>query len=1068
MPIDPHQVQAVFFAAAVCDDSSERAIVLEQQCGNDTELRNRVLALLKADDESNELPPPRVPDSDAICHPSAEYAPGMVIAGRYRLLEEIAQGGMGTVWVAQQVDPVRRQVALKLIKPGMDSRRVLSRFGAERQALALMDHPNIARVFDGGVTDRGRPYFVMEYVKGLPITDYCDQARLGLEERLNLFVQVCEATQHAHQKGIIHRDLKPSNVLVCGYDDKPVAKVIDFGLAKAMHEPLTEHTQYTTHGLMVGTPRYMSPEQAQLNNLDIDTRTDVYSLGVILYELLTGTTPLDQQCLKDVAWQEILRQIKEDEPPTPSSRLSSSGALPSLAEQRSLEPAQLRRAVRGDLDWIVMKALEKDRSRRYATASDLARDVERHLRDEPVEARRPAAGYLVRKFARRNRVALTTALLVSAALVAGTVVSTTQAIRAMRAERVAESERSEAERQRAAAERNFQNARKAVDGYFTSVSQTKLLNVPGLQPLRKELLESALAFYQQFIDQHRDDPTVQAELAATYRRVGTITEAIGSKEQALAAFHKSVEASQRLVGDHPTNREYQSQLAQAYHLLGSLQLSLGRPADAEASHRSAVEIRQKLADEDPGNQENLASVANYYVDLGLAQSTMLRLDAARDSLNRALDIADSLATTTPTVVRYQAVLARVLDQVGMLERRAGRLAESEPPFQRALEIREKLARENPGVSSYLLELARSYNNLNVTQIELGHMDDAEALFRRALELYEKLATENPSVTDYRASVAHAHYNLGFMRRLRGRPTDGEASYRRSLELYEELMRQYPGAGEYRSSAGMVYYNLGVLQTLAGQKEAAAQSWAAAATTYAATADLGYTTVDVFTGLGDALAVLGKWKQAADAFARASAAGDYVWKPLYQAALLQWGAGDEGAYRASCAELLRRHGHLTGVSEAVAIAMACMAGSEAVADMTAVLTIIQRAAATNPKNPVLQTLVGAVQFRAGQPHEAIATLKKSVPMHSWAAMAAPKQLDQLRVSQLTGEVILAMAYQKVGDQDALTKQLVSLRRLIEKLDAMTPQYSEGLGRWALPLTIHCAKRDLARLEADAAK
>ena len=328
--------------------------------------------------------------------------PGTQI-GRYKLRELIGEGGMGTVWVAEQTEPVRRKVALKLIKPGMDTKEVLARFEVERQALALMDHPNIAKVHDGGVTASGRPYFVMEYVKGIPLTEFCDEAKLTVKERLELFIAGLPSGPARHQKGIIHRDLKPSNILVCLYDGRPIPKVIDFGLAKAMHQPLTENTLYTAHGMMVGTPLYMSPEQAEFNNLDVDTRTDIYSLGVILYELLTGTTPLERKRIKEAALQEVLRLIKEEDPQKPSTKISGSGALPTIAAQRRLEPAQLSRVVKGDLDWIAMKALEKDRSRRYETASGLARDVQRYLDDEPVEACPPTLGYRLRKLARRNQ-----------------------------------------------------------------------------------------------------------------------------------------------------------------------------------------------------------------------------------------------------------------------------------------------------------------------------------------------------------------------------------------------------------------------------------------------------------------------------------------------------------------------------------------------------------------------------------------------------------------------------------------------------------------------------------------
>jgi serine/threonine protein kinase len=429
MPADPQRIQAAFLAAIEAADPADRAAVLDRHCGDDADLRQRVEKLLQAHDRSgsfldhpaaagatsDHVAPGRWLDPAAMLPPAE--GPGSRI-GPYKLLQQVGEGGMGAVFMAEQELPVRRKVALKIIKPGMDSRLVIARFEAERQALALMDHPSIAKVLDGGATASGRPYFVMELVKGVPITKYCDEHRLTPRQRLELFVPVCQAVQHAHQKGIIHRDLKPSNVLVAPYDGRPVVKVIDFGVAKATGQRLTDKTLFTEFGAVVGTLEYMSPEQAELNNQDIDTRSDIYSLGVLLYELLTGATPLDRKRLKDASFVEMLRLIREEEPPKPSTRLSEAkDTLPSISAQRQTEPAKLTKLVRGELDWIVMKALEKDRSRRYETANGFARDIERYLADEPVQACPPSAGYRLGKFVRRRKAGLAVAGLVLVLLV---------------------------------------------------------------------------------------------------------------------------------------------------------------------------------------------------------------------------------------------------------------------------------------------------------------------------------------------------------------------------------------------------------------------------------------------------------------------------------------------------------------------------------------------------------------------------------------------------------------------------------------------------------------------------
>ena len=422
------------FLATLERGPDEWPTFLDEACGDDAELRGRVDQLLHADQAMGSIHRGVAADPSATTDLPPGEAPGNVI-GPYKLLQQIGEGGMGTVYMAEQTHPVQRKVALKLIKAGMDSRQVIARFEAERQALALMDHPNIAKVLDAGTTEGGRPYFVMELVKGVPITAYCDLHHLTPRERLELFIPVCQAVQHAHQKGIIHRDMKPSNVMVCIYDGKPVPKVIDFGVAKATGSKLTERTLYTAFGAIVGTLEYMSPEQAVLDQLDVDTRSDIYSLGVLLYELLTGTTPLDRQRMKQVAILEMLRLIREEEAPRPSTRLGTTEELPSIAANRGTEPKRLRGVLRGDLDWIVMKALEKDRARRYDTASAFAADVQHYLHDEPVLAGPPGAGYRARKFVRRNRGPVLAASLVLLALVGGVIGTSFGLLRAQEARR---------------------------------------------------------------------------------------------------------------------------------------------------------------------------------------------------------------------------------------------------------------------------------------------------------------------------------------------------------------------------------------------------------------------------------------------------------------------------------------------------------------------------------------------------------------------------------------------------------------------------------------------------------
>lgn len=535
------------FADAMELPADRVAAFLDHACARDDGIRREVESLLHAIAHRPSFLQSPTGASETRVATAAGEAVGTLV-GPYKLLEEIGHGGFGTVYMAEQERPVRRRVALKIIRPGMDVGEIVGRFEAERQALALMDHTNIARVYDAGATDSGRPYFVMELVKGEPITTYCDRRNLNVPERLGVFVQVCHAVQHAHTKGVIHRDLKPGNVLVATEDDAAQAKVIDFGIAKATQHRLTEKTVFTEFRGFIGTPEYMSPEQAE-GSLNIDTRTDVYSLGVLLYELLTGATPLDAASLKSAPYGEIQRIIREVEPPKPSTRISSSDAAARVSTLRRTEPARLHKLVRGDLDWIVMKALEKDRARRYGTAEALAADIGRHLAGSSVEAAPPSRLYLMRKFIRRHRTSVAAAAAVGAALVLGMVGMTTGLVAAIRA---GDQARENAER----ATREAEQA-KAMNDFMREVLTSAEPQNGGAQVRLMDVLANATTSASQRFESH---PLLEAQvqdlLADVYNKTGMLAKAKEATQRTLRLYDayagpedaRTLRAGSRVIG----------------------------------------------------------------------------------------------------------------------------------------------------------------------------------------------------------------------------------------------------------------------------------------------------------------------------------------------------------------------------------------------------------------------------------------------------------------------------------------------------------------------------------------
>jgi len=512
------------FAEALEKPPEDRDAFLRDRCTDDESLLLRIRRLIEVHQESQVILPDR---SHRTMGTLSDERPGTLI-GRYKLLEQIGEGGFGVVFMAEQQEPVRRKVALKIIKAGMDTRQVIARFEAERQALALMDHPNIAKVLDAGATDTGRPYFVMELVQGVPITQFCEDHQLSVKERIELFLPVCQAIQHAHQKGVIHRDLKPSNVLVTRDDPAAAghAIVIDFGVAKAIDQRLTEKTLHTNFARMIGTPVYMSPEQAEMSKQDVDTRSDVYSLGILLYELLTCTTPFPEERLKTVSYAELQRIIIEEEPQRPSTTLSGlNGQFRKVAANRRCEPATLMKLVRGDLDWVVLKAIEKDRNRRYATPLELAADLQRYLENEPITARPPSTAYKVQKFIRRNRTVAVATLAVLLALLTGVITTSWQA--------------AEAKRERANAEQQAATASAAL-GFI----QEDLFQRARFQPDIK-LVDAMEAAVSQVGDGYQDEPLVEAAIQLT---IGKGYRHLGNYRRAKEHLSRSIELHSHILG----------------------------------------------------------------------------------------------------------------------------------------------------------------------------------------------------------------------------------------------------------------------------------------------------------------------------------------------------------------------------------------------------------------------------------------------------------------------------------------------------------------------------------------
>jgi serine/threonine protein kinase/Tfp pilus assembly protein PilF len=733
------EAKAIFFEALERQTSEELAQFLDQACRGDAALRAQVEELWQAHREAGQfLGGTDPPDATAV-QPLAEQ-PGTVI-GPYKLLQQLGEGGMGTVYLAEQDQPVKRRVALKIIKAGMDSRRVIARFEQERQALALMDHPNIAKVLDAGTTisplanvlstisplapcgrgdggeGAGRPYFVMELVKGLPITQYCDQERLTPKERLELFIPVCQAVQHAHQKGIIHRDLKPSNVMVALYDGKPIPKVIDFGVAKATGRSLAERTLYTEVGMLVGTLEYMAPEQAEVNNLDIDTRADIYSLGVLLYELLTGSPPFTSKELRTAGYDAMMRMIREVEPPKPSTKLSSSDELPSIAANRNLEPKSLRKLVAGELDWIAMKCLEKERGRRYETANGLAMDVQRYLADEPVAAGPPSKVYRMRKFVRRNRGPVVAVSFVLLALIAGVIGTTWGLIRAEVEKKLALKRLGQIEK-----------SSEILGSIFTELDpRAEEKEGKPLRALMGERLDKAVA---ELDGEAVGDPLAAANLQFTLAKS---LMGLGYPQKAIPLYIQARETFTKLLGpDHIQTLASMYSIASAYRDAGKLDLAL--PLMEEA----VTLMKEKLGSDHAETLVARSNLAALYADTG-------RFSLALQQFEETLEIRRvKLGPNHPdTLVSLNAVAVSYL--------RAGKLDQALPRHEETLKLRRTiLGPDHPDTLLTLYNLASAYR-------EAGKLDSAVPLCEEALNRRSAtLGRDHPATLESMNGLATCH------------------------------------------------------------------------------------------------------------------------------------------------------------------------------------------------------------------------------------------------------------------------------------------------------------------------
>lgn len=821
MQREQFDVDNLFCEAIVIDDATARLTFIKEASGENTQLSQQLEKLVAAHFRAGEFLQEPLGEREAKYALSDDpdgpqaYAQELGSAiGPYRIRELLGEGGMGRVYLAEQELPIRRTVALKVINPGMDSRDVVARFDAERQVLSLMDHPNIARSIDGGATSTGRPYFVMELVRGLPITEYCDDRRLGMPERLRLFSKVCRALQHAHQKAVIHRDLKPSNILVAEIDGEAVPKVIDFGIAKAVGQKLSQETICTHFAQIVGTPLYMSPEQAEMGVTDVDTRSDVYSLGALLYELLAGATPFDSARLKELSFDEMRRIIREVDPARPSAQVDAMKAvnISTVAQRRQLDPRQIKRLLRGELDWIVMKAMAKDRNRRYQSAGGLGEDLERYLAGEPIQAAPPSRVYAIKKFAGRNRgpvIAGTLLLLTLSAGMVGTSFGLWQARRATEAERQS---KAEANSQRVRAEQRESEAVDAVRRFGDVVANNEdLKHSPELESLRASLLEEPLKYFKSLRDRLKSNadihPKSLSRIADAAYDLGDLTLEIGNNQEALQAFEEARDIRERLVLEFPQDLENQRKLAYTYRTIaGQLRIS-GKKSESLAASDQARVIQERLLKQSPADKQLRSDYSTTQQEMGLAYHVTGELDKALAANEQARAIQEQLVREDKTDARMQAALAGTLHNLANVLLSIGRRDDALIVFDQALAMMEHLAQEEPLYRFQLSVLTVSHGDaLRAT----GKPADAKNSYERARDIQAELVREKQNARHFQGALVTTLCNLADLSFERGDAADAQVALEEARLMQERLADADPDNMTEQHRLALLLHNLSAL------------------------------------------------------------------------------------------------------------------------------------------------------------------------------------------------------------------------------------------------------------------